>query len=124
MVQHGGQGEHGSTKKRGERAQQDAQNNDGFETDVRSIEVRNDEANPHTQGQRDTEEGQQADGLAGGAALGKQQTLKGKRPGSHRRDRRGYAQLDQQCYEDELRLKHALTLRQFPRLDMRPGKRL
>ncbi len=96
VVQHGRQREHRPAQKRGERPQQDAKNDDGFETDVRRIEVGHDEANPHAQRQRDAEEGQQSEGLTGGAPLGEQQTLKGKRPGSHRRHRRGHAQLDQQ----------------------------
>ncbi len=81
---------------RGERAQQDAQDDDGFEADIGGVEVLHRETNPHPQGERDAEEGQQSEGLTGGAALGKQKTLKSKRPGSHRRDRRGHTQLDQQ----------------------------
>ena len=86
----------------------------------------NGEANPYSQGEGNTEEGQQTERLAGGAAFGKQQALEGKRPGGHRRHRRGHTQLDQERNEDEPGLIHPLTLRQFagrlclgPLLDMR-----
>ena len=71
-MQHGGQGEHSSAQQRGKRPQQDAKNDDGFETDVRRIEVVNDQANPHAERQGDAEESQQTDRLTGGAALGEQ----------------------------------------------------
>ena len=76
--------------------QEDAQDDHGFETDIRRVEVGDDEANPHPQGKGDTEEGEQSEGLAGGAALGEQQALEGQSPGGHRRDSGGHAQLDQQ----------------------------
>ncbi len=72
MVQHGGQGEHRSAQKSGERAQQNAQDDDGFECDVGREKVGHDQANPDAQRQGDAEEGQQPDGLRGGAPLGKQ----------------------------------------------------
>jgi len=55
-VQHGGQGEHCSTKERGPRSQEHPQDDHGFKTDIGGVEVGHDEANPHAQGQWDTKE--------------------------------------------------------------------
>ena len=120
-MQHGGQGEHSSAQERGKRPQQDAKNDDGFESDVGRIEVMNGQANPDAEREGDAEESQQTYRLTGGAALGKQEPLKSQRSGSHRRNRGDDAQLDQQRDEDELRLIHTPTLR---RLDTRPVERL
>ena len=71
VVQHRGQRQHRAPEQSRPWAQQDAQDDDGFKTDVGGVEVGDDEADPYAQRQRNTEEGQQANGLRGGAALRK-----------------------------------------------------
>src|ERR1700733_3077037 len=110
-MQHGGRGKRRARQKRRKGSQQKAQEDYGFESDVGRIEVVNSQANPDAKGEGDAEKGQQTNGLAGGAPLGKQEPLKRESAGSDRRNRGDDAQFDQQRDEDELGLIHTLTLR-------------
>ena len=63
VVKHGGQRQCGRAGERREWSQKDAQNDGGFEGNIRRKEVWDDKPHPHAQPQRDTNEGQQTQGL-------------------------------------------------------------
>lgn len=101
MVKHRGDGENGTAQHGPARADQQAEEDDGFQREVGREEVWNKGAEPDTEGKRNKEEREQAEGLAGASLFSEEEAAKGGDARQHTGHRSHDTQLDEQGDEDE-----------------------
>ena len=120
MVGQGGNRKDSSRGSRGQDSEKQGHEDDGFEGDVRGEKIRDGDAHPYAQGQRDAEEGEQSDDLPDRTlVLSEKKFLEDARAGERCRNRGGNAQLNQQRDEDQLLGIHAPTV--TPARDAKPA---
>ena len=100
-VQHSGDGEGDAASHGGEGAEEDSEQDGGFEADVGGEEVGDADADPDTENERNTDERDQFQGLTRGAMGEEEEVAEGFGTGQRARYRCRDAELNQQRDEDE-----------------------
>ncbi len=109
-VEDGGESQNRRADEGGAGAEENAEENGGFEGNVGGVEVGDGDTDPNAQAERDADEGKQAKGLGEGAFVAKEELLKFTRAPQRGGNRRGHTQLDEQGDEDDARIDHGSSV--------------